>query len=81
MPEYSFVPSHIFLKEFLEGNFIIPRNDALRRELRERLWYWAHYGLVCARPDNRRVKETLEACIAALDAYGAKIPRLEDPKP
>ena len=64
----SFVPSHIFSKEWLGGNFTIPAEAGVRTELRRQLELASHYGVMHLEK-NAETKNILTARLAALQEY------------
>ena len=66
------VPGYILDKAWLEGNFIIPTSKELRIELYHRLLEYSGYGVLYL-DNNAQLRKVLQARIAALEAYDAKL--------
>lgn len=64
------VPEYIFSVAWLEGNFLIPSNKELRKELYRNLYTYSRYGVMFL-PENNKVRMVLRARLAALEAYNA----------
>ena len=62
------VPTYIFSKEWLEGNFLIPANKGFRIELRQRLEQYSRMGIMFM-PGKEGVRTVLLARLAAIDAH------------
>ena len=71
------VPEYVFDKTWQEANFIVPTNDNIRKELREKLEGFTHYGVMNL-PENQKAMKILEARVAAIDAYDAKMPKAKE---
>jgi hypothetical protein len=63
------VPKIIFEDTWLKGNFLIPADGRIRRELRKQLETYSRDGVMFIR-GNEGVLSMLKARIAAIDAYG-----------
>jgi len=66
----SFIPPHIFSKEWREGNFLMPTEQIIRAELRQKFFYYLHLGEMTF-PEHRETKRILMARLAAIDALDA----------
>lgn len=70
------VPDFVFDKNWREGNFQIPSNSGLRKELLEKLQIYPHYGITYM-PENDAARAEISARIAALEAYNAALAKMK----
>ena len=51
-----------------DANFVIPTNQMIRCELRQKLEYWLHSGVMW-NPENKKARTILLCQLAAVEAY------------
>lgn len=70
------VPDFVFDRNWREGNFHIPSNPGLRKELLEKLQVYPHYGITYM-PENEAARAEIAARTAALEAYNATLAKMK----
>lgn len=73
------VPEYVFDKVWQDANFSVPTNDEIRKDLREKLEGFTHYGVMHL-SENQKAMDILKARVAAIDAYDAEIPKAKNEK-
>jgi len=71
------IPKYLFDKTWLESNFLIPKDKAIREELRQQYVSFSEHKAMDL-PENEKTKTKLLAQVAAIDAYDAEIPEAKE---